>query len=194
MGETALTTGEIIALVGSGIAFLSVMLGNLDKIVSFFSKYIPKLAARRQRKKQDEMESNLKVVIPKILEQHTASQKGSCQKEIVKEVKEELHKETEGHMAEIQATLDDINKTVGKMNATLKQIDQRLDTVEEGVKDQLRQRINEIYYEAMRTMTISMTRLAELNTLYKDYKRLNGNSYIDDRYHEIKENCEVIPG
>ena len=194
MEGTALTTGEIIALIGSSVAFAAVLLGNLDKIISFFSKYIPKLAEKRQKKRQEEMEANLKVVIPKILEQHTASQKGDCRKEIVKEVKDGLRAEHAMQGCEISNSLDEINKRLDKVGNTLNQIDSRMDTVEEGVKDQLRQRINEIYYESMRSMTITMTRLAELNTLYKDYKRLGGNSYIDDRYHEIKENCEVIPG
>ena len=73
MDGNALTTGEWIALVGSGVAFLAVLLGNVDKIIGFFSKYIPKLAKRRQEKKQQEMEQNLKIVVPKILEQHTKS-------------------------------------------------------------------------------------------------------------------------
>ena len=93
MEGTALTTGEIIALIGSSVAFAAVLLGNLDKIISFFSKYIPKLAEKRQKKRQEEMEANLKIVIPKILEQHTASQKGDCRKEIVKEVKDGLRAE-----------------------------------------------------------------------------------------------------
>ena len=66
------------------VAFFAVLFSNIDKIIGFFSKYIPKLAEKRQKKKQEEMEANLKIVIPKILEQHTASQKGSCRKDIVK--------------------------------------------------------------------------------------------------------------
>lgn len=84
MGETTLTAGEIIALVGSAVAFFAVLFGNIDKIIGFFSKYVPKLAEKRQKKKQEELEANLRIVIPKILEQHTASQKGSCRKDIVK--------------------------------------------------------------------------------------------------------------
>lgn len=186
MDGSTLTSAEWVALVGSGVAFFAVLLGNLDKIIEFFSKYMPKLAKRREQKKQDEMEKNLNIVVPKILAKHTASQKGNCQKEIIESVKEEVHGENLAFMNIISTSLDEINKKIDK-------IDTRLDAVEEGSKDQLRQRINEIFYDAVKTMTITTTKRTELDTLYRDYKKLYGNSYIDDRYKLIVEECEVIP-
>ena len=200
MDGTTLTLAEWIALIGSLAAFIAVLLGNLDKIIGFFSKYIPKLAENREKKRQEEMEKNLNIVIPKILEKHTASQKGTCREEIANEVLEKTRKEIENSMSGLMNTLSEIkqinnqqNQHMQEIDKTVKNVDNRLEAVEEASKDQLRQRINEIYYDAKKTMTITASKKAELITLYRDYKRLFGNSYIDDRYNFIIKDCEVIP-
>lgn len=205
MDGSALTTGEWVALVGAAVAFFAVFATNLDKIIGFFEKYIPKLAKCRENKRQAELKEKLKIVVPEILAEHTKSQKGNCYNEIAGQVLSQAKIQTADVVSNIKGSLDEIkqinadqilhmqkiDKRLDKIENRIDNINERLDSVEEGVKDSLRQRINEIYYEAKKTLTISASKKTELMTLYRDYKQLHGNSYIDDRYKFVMEDCET---
>ena len=64
-----------------------------------------------------------------------------------------------------------------------KDTDEQLQTITQGTKDVLRQKIMTIYRANRKNMTINIYDREALDELYKDYKAQGGNNYIDKYYH-----------
>lgn len=89
-----------------------------------------------------------------------------------------------------------IQEKLGNIETRLDGIDERLDRIEEtntyqneqieelavSQKNILRANIMEIYHTYQDARVFPMSAKEQLDTLYKDYKRLKGNSYIDKYY------------
>lgn len=97
---------------------------------------------------------------------------------------------------EIEKKLAPIQKQLGNIDTRLDGIDERLDRIEEtniyqneqidllavSQKNILRANIMDIYHTYRDTRVFPMSVKEQLDTLYKDYKELKGNSYIDKYY------------
>lgn len=59
--------------------------------------------------------------------------------------------------------------------------------IKEGLKALLRSRILEIYYKYEQDRTLRQYQREDVDRLYKAYKALGGNSFIDDIYEEMRE-------
>lgn len=96
----------------------------------------------------------------------------------------------------IEKILAPIQKQLGNIDARLDGIDERLDRIEEtnaqqseqinslavSQKNILRANIMDIYHAYRDVRIFPMSVKEQLDTLYKDYKKLKGNSYIDKYY------------
>lgn len=56
----------------------------------------------------------------------------------------------------------------------------------------LRDRLTEIYYNNVETKKIKHYEYENVTKLYKQYKKLGGNSYIDRIYIEIEKEWDII--
>ena len=79
-------------------------------------------------------------------------------------------------------TVITIFKSVVKMRGEQKQ---ELNLIKEGQKCQLRSDMLVIYYKSVEHGTIRQYELENFITLYKAYKALDGNSFIDKIYGEV---------
>lgn len=79
---------------------------------------------------------------------------------------------------------------VNFINTTKEQndkIDAKLESISEGSKDMLRQRIMSYYYKGKQYRELSIYQKEAVDELYKDYKKLGGNNYIDKYYARMSE-------
>ena len=68
----------------------------------------------------------------------------------------------------------------------------KIHKLSEGTKCQLRSEMLRIYYHCRETRTIRQYEFENFVSLYEAYKSLNGNSFIDKIYEEVKE-WEIVP-
>lgn len=64
---------------------------------------------------------------------------------------------------------------------------QELTLIKEGSKCQIRSELLRVYYHCRDSKTIRQYELENFITLYKAYKALGGNSFIDKIYEEVME-------
>lgn len=62
-----------------------------------------------------------------------------------------------------------------------------LELIKDGQKCQLRNEVLKVYYRRVDTRSIRQYELENFITLYKAYKALGGNSFIDKIYEEVME-------
>lgn len=62
-----------------------------------------------------------------------------------------------------------------------------LELIKDGQKCQLRNEVLKVYYRRVDTRTIRQYELENFITLYKAYKALGGNSFVDKIYEEVME-------
>ena len=136
-----------------------------------------KKPAQKYKEKQDaefreKICATLKEVLPEILTEHD------------KEVRERYLADRERYLHDIEsAVLKDIN---GKLT----QIEKLTDYYEVLIvtaKDVLREKIVTIYLNNKNDKSMTVLERERLDQFYKDYKALNGNTYIDKYYKRMKK-------
>lgn len=97
-------------------------------------------------------------------------------------------------MANIQTAIAfavEILGLVGAFYAYYKKTKKQMDKIAEGTKCQLRSEMLRIYYHNREDKKIRQYEFENFVKLYEAYKALDGNSFIDKIYDEIKE-WEVV--
>ena len=96
--------------------------------------------------------------------------------------------------AKQQIIKDTTDKVMSKIKDELTQVElleQQYNILVLTAKDVLREKIMKIYNDFRRERKIPLSKKEQLEQYYVDYKKLNGNSYIDKYYNRIQR-WEVI--
>lgn len=155
-----LTVGEIVDYIILGGA----LVGAIYKIYDFFAKPTSKLKQRALDREKARIGAVLDEKLPTILYNHdleTRNKYRSDRENYLREIKAAVIEEVGGDIADNSATLEAL-----KISA----------------KDVLREKIMAIYHKNKYNRTMTEYEREALTQYYKDYKALNGNSYIDKRY------------
>ena len=121
-------------------------------------------------------------IINKFLDQ-TAGRKKKIEEKKAAE-KEEFNKQVRNSIEPIINPLKETVEEIKKINEG--QIEE-LKNLTISNKDILRKQIMDIYHKYENERSIPQSVREQLNELYKDYKRIKGNSYIDKYYHRTEE-------
>lgn len=70
------------------------------------------------------------------------------------------------------------------------EVNNQLNVIIESSKDMMRQRIMSYYYKGKPNHELTIYQKEAVDELYKDYKKLKGNSYID-KYYERMNNWKI---
>lgn len=81
---------------------------------------------------------------------------------------------------------------VGVLVGVLAPVFVSMHKIKEGMKCQLRSEMLQIYYRNMETREIRQYEYENFVSLYEAYKALNGNSFIDKIYKEMRD-FTIIP-
>lgn len=79
-----------------------------------------------------------------------------------------------------------------KSKKAQQQFDEEHETILETDRCILRDRITTIYYKYFNSKQIKTYQFENVTKLYTQYKKLNGNSFIDKIYEEISTEWEII--
>lgn len=164
-----LSVGEIVDYIILFAAFI----GATYKIYDFFAKPTSKLKQRALDKEKARIGAVLDEKLPTILYNHDL------------ETRDKYRSDRENYLREIKAAvIEEVGGDIADNSATL-------EALKISAKDVLREKIMAIYHKNKYNRTMTEYEREALTQYYKDYKALQGNSYIDKR-HARMDKWQVI--
>lgn len=162
--KEAITLGGIVDL----IILIGALCAAIYKIWEFFAKPTSTLKQKVTAKKEARIREIIKEELPQALEKHDLKlrekYKADRQK-YLNEIKDEVLTQVE----------DPITKNADDLEA-----------LKISARDVLREKIMAIYHKNKYDRSLTQYEKEALEQYYKDYKALNGNSYIDKYYNRMK--------
>jgi hypothetical protein len=83
-------------------------------------------------------------------------------------------------------------EVINQVGGTIDQNSEDLEALKISAKDVLREKIMGVYHEYKSDRAFPTHKKEALEQYYKDYKKLNGNSYIDKYYLRMKQWREIF--
>ena len=139
-------------------------------IYSFFKKPVQQHRERQETDLKKTIVSTLKEVLPELLKAHDL------------EVRAKYKADRERYLHEIKTEV--LNDTEEKLDQ-VKILGIQYETLAISARDVLREKIIKIYLANKETKQLTFLEREKLDQFYKDYKALNGNSYIDKYYRRM---------
>lgn len=169
IGGVTITLGGVVDL----IILIGALCAAIYKIWDFFAKPTSRLKSKAKQRREAEIEAVLNRVLPEKLKAHDL------------ETREKYKADRQRYLTEIK---DEVIKQVG---GTIDQNAEDLEALKISAKDVLREKIMTIYHEYRTERAYPTYRKEALEQYYKDYKKLNGNSYIDKYYARMAKWQEI---
>ena len=158
-----LSVGEIVDY----IILFAALIGATYKIYDFFAKPTSKLKQRALDKEKARIGAVLDEKLPTILYNHDL------------ETRDKYRADRENYLREIKAAvIEEVGGDIADNSATL-------EALKISAKDVLREKIMAIYHKNKYNRAMTEYEREALTQYYKDYKALEGNSYIDKRYSRM---------
>lgn len=150
------------------IILLGAVCGAAYKIWDFFAKPTSKLKSKLKTRRTEWIKAALDEELPARFVAHDL------------ETREKYKADRQQYLIDIK---NEVIKTVG---ANISQNANDLEALKISARDVLREKIMAIYHKNKHNRAMSEYEREALTQYYKDYKALNGNSYIDKRYERMK--------
>lgn len=160
MEATALFSGINLNEWANIVILVSAVIIAAKNIYAFFKKPVDDYYDRANAEEEKHIEAVLKRELPGIMEKNCATIIGA-----IDELKE-MTIEQEGQLSEIQDSIDLLNQS-------------QLDI--------MRYNMNKIYYKYRPYKKILSADKKAFIKIYNDYKSMDGNTWIDSLYAEVKE-------
>lgn len=168
-----------------GVCDLIIIIGTayfmIVKIIDSWAKPTSKLKQKKKEKSNFELRAVLDDVMPKYLEEHdlkTREKYKADRERYLHEIEAEVLHDTE-------STLEEIRKINADQSTQLKLLNELMEKLHQGQRDILRQKLMAIYTRHKNDRLLSYDEKDDIDALYKDYKAINGNSYIDRVYNRM---------
>lgn len=152
---------DLIILVGA-------VCGAIYKTWDFFAQPTSALKKKAEEKEAKRIKAILEKELPKYLEQHDLN------------LRDRYKADRQQYLIDIK---DEVVETLGTsvmQNAT------DLESLKISARDVLREKIMGVYHKDKYDRALTQYEKEALDQYYKDYKALNGNSYIDKYYNRMK--------
>ena len=169
IGGVTITLGGVVDL----IILIGALCAAIYKIWDFFAKPTSKLKTKAQERRRAEIMAVLDEVLPERLKAHDL------------DTRDRYKADRQRYLTEIK---DEVIKQVG---GTISENKEDLEALKISAKDVLREKIMGIYHEYRSERAYPTHKKEALVQYYKDYKKLNGNSYIDKYYARMKQWKEI---
>ena len=150
------------------IILIGALCAAIYKIWDFFSKPTSKLKTKLQQKEADRIRAILDEELPVRFLEHDL------------EIRDKYKADRQNYLIEIK------NEVIAAVGGNVAQNSADLEALKISARDVLREKIMGIYHKGRHTRSMSEYDREALTQYYKDYKALNGNSYIDRRYERMK--------
>lgn len=155
------------------IILIGAVCGAIYKTWEFFAKPTSTLKQKIETKKKAQIREVLEEELPKALKKHDL------------EVRDRYKADRQRYLEEIK------DEVLEQVQEPIDQNKDDLEALKISAKDVLREKIMAIYHKNKRTRELEQHEREALDQYYKDYKKLNGNSYIDKYYGRMKKWKEI---
>lgn len=156
---------NIIILIGGAIM-------AVKGIADFFGKPIGLFKKKNEAEFEKKVVKIINKIMPELFLAHDL------------ETRDKYRKDRENYLQEIKSeVLKSIQAELGQVG----ELTQQYETLAISAKDVLREKIMAIYHKNKKDRTLSYHEKEALDQYYKDYKSINGNSYIDKYYTRMKD-------
>lgn len=169
IGGVTITLGGVVDL----IILIGALCAAIYKIWDFFAKPTSKLKQRSKEKERARIIAILDEVLPEKLKEHDL------------QTRDRYRADRERYLQEIKT------EVINAIGGSVTKNEEDLEALKISARDVLREKIMDIYRKGKHTQSMDEDDRDALLQYYKDYKALNGNSYIDDRYSRMKK-WEII--
>lgn len=161
------------------LSFIVLLGGAVTAACMLFGKFFGPIKKRREKiqQQQDEVarkriDEELKKELPAILLAHDL------------ETKEKYKADRDRYLHEIkEEVIDSIESDLDAIHQLKKDVAIMADSA----RDVLREKIMVIYHKGKKTKSMPLHHREALKQYYKDYKAMNGNSYIDKYYARMED-------
>lgn len=167
---------SLIALIASTITALCTIFNFIKKPAKKYKEKLEKEQKDHDCKLKKEIIDSFKEILPELLKAHDL------------EVRNRYLADRERYLHEIKDSV--LSDTKDELHQ-VKVLGLQYEALVISARDVLREKIVKIYLSNKDEKTITMIERERLDQFYKDYKALNGNSYIDKYYNRMKK-WEVI--
>ena len=155
------------------IILIGAVCGAIYKTWEFFAKPTSTLKQKAEVRKKAQIKEVLEAELPAILKKHDL------------EVRDKYKADRQRYLEEIK------DEVLEQVKEPIDQNKDDLEALKISAKDVLREKIMAIYHKNKRVRELEQHEREALDQYYKDYKKLNGNSYIDKYYGRMKKWKEV---
>lgn len=169
IGGVEITLGGVVDL----IILIGALCAAIYKIWDFFAKPTSRLKQRKKERDRAMVIAILDEVLPEKLKAHDL------------EIRDKYKADRQQYLLDIK---EEVVKTLG---GSVNQNKEELEALIISAKDVLREKIMAIYHEYKSERAYPTHKKEALVQYYKDYKKLNGNSYIDKYYTRMKSWKEI---
>ena len=169
--------GAIVILIASISTAIVTIWTNVGKPASWAKK-------KSDKNFETKVVTIMEKVLPQMLVKHDL------------EVREKYRADRENYLQEIKCeVLSSIQNELGAVSNLEEQYDNlqlQYETLAISARDVLREKIMAVYHKNKYRRQLDENEKEALDQYYKDYKKINGNSYIDKYYNRMKR-WEVVP-
>ena len=162
--KTGFTLGDLVDL----IILIGALCTAIYKIWEFFAKPTSTIKKKKEARDKAKIIAVLDEVLPEKLMDHDL------------QVRDKYKADRANYLKLIR---DDV---LNQINAPIQQNQDDLEALKISAKDVLREKIMAIYHKNKYDRSMAEHEREALEQYYKDYKKLNGNSYIDKYYSRMK--------
>ena len=157
--------GDIVDL----IILIGAVCAAVYKIWDFFAKPTSKIKSRMIEKERERIRQVLDEEMPVRFMEHDL------------ETREKYKADRQQYLIDIK------NEVIGALDINVTQGKADLEALKISARDVLREKIMNIYHKNKHDRSMTEYEHEALIQYYKDYKALDGNSYIDKRYNRMKQ-------
>lgn len=157
---------------GAFVVLISGILLGLKTILEAAGRPIKLFKKKRKQETNETIDERLEEKLPKILLEHDL------------ETRKKYRADRERYLQEIR---DEILKNVQNELSQINNLTKQYEPLVCSARDVLREKIMAIYHKNKKTKTLFIYEKEALDQYYKDYKAMNGNSYIDKYYARMKD-------
>ena len=161
------------------IIFLSAVSIAATNLYKFFAKptsFLKKKSFEAEKRRVEEIvDLKLKEKMPNIIRNHELASREQFlddRQNCLKKIKEEVESDISEIIQEIHSIVSDQND--------------KIEILADSSRDVLREKIMAIYHQYKKQKSLPIHAREAVDQYYKDYKKQNGNSYIDKYYARIK--------
>lgn len=165
------------------IVLVSAVIIAGTNIWNFFKKPVDDMQERANAREEEHIEEVIDRRVPDLLAEHSARVKNERNREdacMAQSIKDDI-------IAAVDQKVDELKQMTMEQDKQLTAIGKSIDLLNQSQLDMMRYNMNKIYYKYHPYKKIMSADKKAFIKIYNDYKLMDGNTWIDTLYGELKD-------